>query len=47
LINRIRTYNSEFQIEAIKKIAEDNGNISTTAKQYKTYGSSLRNLATF
>ena len=30
---KIRTYSTEFKTEAVKKIAENNGNISATAEQ--------------
>ena len=31
--NKTRTYSTEFKAEAVKKIADNNGNISATAKQ--------------
>ena len=33
MTKKIRTYNTEFKAEAVKKIADNNGNISATAKQ--------------
>ena len=33
MTKKIRTYNTEFKAEAVKKIANNNGNISATAKQ--------------
>ena len=33
MTNKIRTYSTEFKAEAVKKIADNNGNISATAKQ--------------
>ncbi len=30
---KLRTYSDEFKAEAVKKIADNNGNISATAKQ--------------
>ena len=33
MIKKSRTYSDEFKAEAVKKIAENNGNISATAKQ--------------
>ena len=33
MVNKIRTYSTEFNAEAGKKIADNNGNISATAKQ--------------
>ena len=33
MVNKIRTYSTEFKAEAVKKIADNNGNISATAKQ--------------
>ena len=30
---KIRTYSTEFKAEAVKKISDNNGNISATAKQ--------------
>ena len=33
MTKKIRTYSDEFKAEAVKKIAENNGNISATAKQ--------------
>jgi len=33
MTKKIRTYNAEFKAEAVKKIADNNGNISATAKQ--------------
>ena len=33
MVKKIRTYSTEFKAEAVKKIADNNGNISATAKQ--------------
>ena len=33
MTKKVRTYSDEFKAEAVKKIAENNGNISATAKQ--------------
>ena len=33
MAKKLRTYSNEFKAEAVKKIADNNGNISTTAKQ--------------
>ena len=33
MVKKIRTYSAEFKAEAVKKIADNNGNISETAKQ--------------
>ena len=33
MTKKVRTYNAEFKAEAVKKIADNNGNISATAKQ--------------
>ena len=33
MAKKIRTYSTEFKAEAVKKIADNNGNISATAKQ--------------
>ena len=33
MTKKIRTYSDEFKTEAVKKIADNNGNISATAKQ--------------
>ena len=33
MTKKIRTYSNEFKAEAVKKIADNNGNISATAKQ--------------
>ena len=33
MTKKIRTYSTEFKAEAVKKIANNNGNISATAKQ--------------
>ena len=33
MTKKIRTYSAEFKSEAVKKIADNNGNISATAKQ--------------
>lgn len=33
MTKKIRTYSTEFKAEAVKKIADNDGNISATAKQ--------------
>ena len=33
MTKKIRTYSTEFKAEAVKKIADNNGNISATAKK--------------
>ena len=33
MTKKVRTYCDEFKAEAVKKIADNNGNISATAKQ--------------
>ncbi|SLJ84272.1 IS3/IS911 family transposase OrfA [Psychrobacter sp. DAB_AL43B] len=33
MTKKIRTYSTQFKAEAVKKIADNNGNISATAKQ--------------
>ena len=33
MVKKIRTYSTEFKAEAVKKISDNNGNISATAKQ--------------
>lgn len=33
MTNKVRTYSDEFKAEAVKKVADNNGNISATAKQ--------------
>ena len=33
MTKKVRTYSDEFKAEAVKKIADNNGNISATAKQ--------------
>ena len=33
MTKEIRTYSTEFKAEAVKKIADNNGNVSATAKQ--------------
>ncbi|KAA0935010.1 transposase [Psychrobacter sp. ANT_H59] len=33
MTKKIRTYSTEFKAEAVKKIADNDGNISTTIKQ--------------
>ncbi len=37
MVKKIRTYSEEFKAEAVKKISDNNGNISATAKQLKPY----------
>ena len=33
MVKKIRTYSEEFKAEAVKKISDNNGNITATAKQ--------------
>lgn len=33
MTKKVRSYSDEFKAEAVKKIADNNGNISATAKQ--------------
>ena len=33
MTKKIRTYSTQFKAEAVKKIADNNGNVSATAKQ--------------
>ena len=33
MVKKVRTYSDEFKAEAVKKIVDNNGNISATAKQ--------------
>ena len=33
MVKKIRTYSTEFKAEAVKKIADNDGNISATIKQ--------------
>jgi len=33
MTKKVRSYSDEFKVEAVKKIADNNGNISATAKQ--------------
>ena len=33
MVKKIRTYSAEFKAEAVKKIADNNGNVSATTKQ--------------
>tara|TARA_R110002073_G_scaffold269074_2_gene432262 strand:- start:812 stop:1039 length:228 start_codon:yes stop_codon:yes gene_type:complete len=33
MTKKIRTYSTEFKVEAVKKTADNNGNISATSKQ--------------
>ena len=33
MVKKIRTYSEKFKAEAVKKISDNNGNISATAKQ--------------
>ena len=33
MTKKVRTYSDEFKAEAVKKIADNNGNVSATAKQ--------------
>ena len=42
MTKKIRTYSTEFKAEAVKKIADNNGNISATAKQL---GSAMQTLS--
>ncbi len=41
MTKKIRTYSIEFKAEAVKKITDNNGNISATAKQCFANRSSL------
>ncbi len=40
---KIRSYSAEFKAEAVKKIADNNGNISATAKQLDIVMQTLSN----
>ena len=42
MTKKVRTYSDEFKAEAVKKIADNNGNISATAKQL---GSAMQTLS--
>ena len=35
MTKKVRTYSDEFKAEAVKKIADNNGNISATTKQFE------------
>ena len=43
MTKKLRTYSDEFKAEAVKKIADNNGNISATAKQLGIAMQSLLN----
>ncbi len=43
MTKKIRTYSDEFKAEAVNKIADNNGNISVTAKQIGTTMQALSN----
>ena len=43
MIKKIRTYSTTFKVEAVKKIAENNGNVSATAKQLSIAMQALSN----
>ena len=43
MVKKVRTYSDEFKAEAIKKIADNNGNIAATAKQLGTAMQTLSN----
>ena len=43
IVKEIRNYSTEFKAEAVKKIAENNGNISATAKQLSIAMQTLSN----
>tara|TARA_R100000935_G_scaffold22506_1_gene41423 strand:- start:1003 stop:1299 length:297 start_codon:yes stop_codon:yes gene_type:complete len=43
MTKKIRTYSTELKAEALKKIAENNGNISATAKQLSIAMQTLSN----
>ena len=43
MTKKIRTYSTEFKAEAVKKIAENNGNVSATAKQLSIAMQALSN----
>ena len=42
MTKKVRTYSIEFKAEAVKKIADNNGNISATAKQISITMQTLR-----
>ena len=42
MIKKVRTYSDEFKAEAVKKISDNNGNISATAKPL---GIAMQNLS--
>ena len=37
MTKKVRTYSDEFKAEAVKKISDNNGNISATAKHLVSY----------
>ena len=43
MTKKTRTYSTEFKAEAVKKIADNNCNISATAKQFGTVMQTLSN----
>ncbi len=43
MTKQIRTYSKEFKVEAVKKIADNNGNILATAKQLSIAMQTLSN----
>ena len=43
MTKKVRTYSDEFKAEAVKKIADNNGNIAATAKQLGTAMQTLSN----
>ena len=43
MIKKIRTYSAAFKAKAVKKIADNNGNVSTTAKQLSIAMQTLSN----
>ena len=44
MAKKLRTYSNEFKAEAVKKIADNNGNISATAKQLGIIMQTLSNM---
>ena len=43
MVKKIRTYSTEFKAEAVKKIADNNGNITATVKQLGIFMQTLSN----
>ena len=43
MTKKVRTYSAAFKAEAVKKIADNNGNVSTTAKQLSIAMQTLSN----